>query len=371
VQVPDVERLHALRAGAAARLTQRVADGDAPLAELRELQERLRLVDAALAEGVAPRTRRWQVVLWPVLVVATLASLAAAIPVPSVPFALELQARAVSLQLDAAGELGSQPIDGELRVEGFTRLESPAAALARLAAESSPDRIAVSAPHLSLRRVVYPPASVLHVEAGPQVHLSLHAARSPVVVEIEFAGATSWHFGDAASRRSNKHPHAEWVRLIAGDAAAPARRPPPLDLWLARAEGRSYAWSGLRPVALQFVERRAAADAEAVVASSLEQARITLPATGAEVRLAGGDRLEIAGLELERFELVAGDSVGVKLSGSARTMTTRTGDFERSLKPSLLEYVARHHTIGLFWSAALLLWGILGWLRKQLDAGKP
>ena len=90
-----------------------------------------------------------------------------------------------------------------------------------------------------------------------------------------------------------------------------------------------------------------------------------MPATGDEVRLGNGDRLEIAGLELERFELVAGESVGVRMAGSARVLSTRTGEFERSLKPSLLEFVARHHTIGLFWSAALMLWGVLAWLRRQ------
>ena len=365
----DVTPLRAVRSAVANQLAQRAAQADAPLGELRELQERLHLLDAALAESEQAPKRHWQVPLVLALVVATLVSLAAAIPVRRVPFTLDLQARAVSLQFDDKGELSSQAVDSELRVGGFTRLESPATALAKAAAQSSPDHIALNAPQLSLRRVVYLAGSVLIVEAGPQVHLSLQASRSPVVAELEFTGPTTWHFGDTQSRQSNNYAHLEWTRLIGGDSAAPNRRPPPLDLWLERPAGRNYTWKGLHPVALEFIERSAAT--QAVVTSSLEQASITLPATGAEVRLADGDRLELTGLELERFELVVGDRVGLKLSGSARTLATRTGDFERSLKPSLLEFVARNHTIGLFWSAAVMLWGVVAWLRKQFDAEKP
>ena len=240
--------------------------------------------------------------------------------------------------------------------------------MAKAAAQSSPDRIALNAPHLSLRRLGYPSGSVLIVEAGPQVHLSLQAPRSPVVAELEFTGSTTWHFGDTQSRQSIDYAHLEWTRLIGGDIAAPNQRPPPLDLWLDRSTGRDYTWKSLRPVSLEFIERSDAA--QTVVTSSLEQASITLPATGAEIRLAGGDRLELAGLELERFELMVGDRVGLKLSGSARVLTTRTGDFERSLKPSLLEFVARNHLIGLFWSAAVMLWGVVAWFHKQFDADK-
>ena len=365
----DVTPLRALRIAAASQLAQRAAQADAPLGELRELQERLHLLDAALAESAPAPKRHWQVPLVSALVVATLVSLAAAIPVRRVPFTLDLQARAVSLQFDDKGELASQSVDSELRVDGFTRLESPATSLAKAAAQSSPDRIALNAPHLSLRRVGYPSGSVLIVEAGPQVRLSLQAPRSPVVAELEFTGPTTWHFGDTPTRQSDNYTHLEWARLIGGDTAAPNLRPPPLDLWLDRPAGRDYTWKGLRPVTLEFIERSAAA--QAVVTSSLEQASITLPATGAQVQLAGGDRLELAGLELERFELVVGDRVGIKLSGSARTLTTRTSDFERSLKPSLLEFVARNHTVGLFWSAAVMLWGVVAWLHKQLDADKP
>lgn len=73
----------------------------------------------------------------------------------------------------------------------------------------------------------------------------------------------------------------------------------------------------------------------------------------------------MSGLVLERFDMTAGDSVVIKLAGTARVLATRTGDFERSLKPSMLEFIARHHTVGLLWSSALMLWGAIAWLRNQ------
>lgn len=357
------ESLRTLRAEVAARLVQRAADGDAPLAELRELEQRLNLIDAALA---ASKSRRgpWSP-LWPLLVVAALVSLAASVPVRSVPFSIEADARALSLRLDAAGELGPQAIDGGLRVEGFTRVETPDVELAATVAATRPDRLALSAPTLNLRRVAWPAGSQLVVEGGETLHLSLHAPTAPVVVAIEFAGDSRWQLGDEA-HLNRRHEQLEWMQLVAGDAATPARRPPPVDVWLGRDASRSVTFAGLRPAALQFVERRSAS--EGVLASSLEQARIVLPATGGEVKLASGDRLELAGIEVERFELVAGATLKIKLSGSARGLATRSGDFERSLKPSLLEYAARHHTLGLAWSAAALLWGIVGWMRRQFGA---
>ncbi|MDM0118005.1 hypothetical protein QTI66_38640 [Variovorax sp. J22R133] len=367
----DTAALASVRAEVARRLAERAADPVATLPELRELHERLRLIDAGLsARPALPPHRRWPPGLWAALAVAAIVSVAAAVPVRSVPFSLEVQAHTVSLQFDMAAEIESQPVDTELRIEGQTQLVSPVATLAKDAAESGANLLVLRAPHLTLRRVTHPAGSFLIVRAGPQVQLTFDAPRPALGVEVEFSGVTSWRVGDAVESAPVAFEHAEWVRASAGDAAQPNRRPPPLDLWLGRIAGKTYAWSDLRPGALQFVERRAgdSGGGDAVVASSLEQAHLTLPATGNDVKLGAGDHLEIGGLVLERFELTAGDSVGIKLSGTARTLATRTGDFERSLKPSFLEFVARHHTVSLFWSAALLLWGAITWVRKQFDS---
>lgn len=366
---PPQMPLEAARAEAARRLTERAADPAAPLMELRDLSERLRLIDAGLAarQAAPPPQRRMPSALWPALAVGMLVSLAAAVPVRTVPFTLELRAQATTLLFDTPGELGAQTIDGELRIEGHTRLESPAPAISRQAAAAGGDGIVLRASQLTLRRVVYPAGTTVVVSAGRHLQLGVDAPTPPLVAEVEFAGRTAWRIGDADATPPVDLTNAEWLRASAGEPAQPARRPPPLELWLGRADGRAFAWNGLGPTALQFVARRTGGPASGmpIVASSIEQALIKLPATNAEVKLGAGDRLEMSGLVLERFDMTAGDSVVIKLAGTARVLATRTGDFERSLKPSMLEFIARHHTVGLLWSSALMLWGAIAWLRNQ------
>jgi hypothetical protein len=98
--------------------------------------------------------------------------------------------------------------------------------------------------------------------------------------------------------------------------------------------------------------------------SSLRQGVLRLPATGRELHLLAGSGIELDGLRLEQAELSLGDRVTLKLSGSARRLVVDNGGFEQSMKPSLLDYAAHNHTLGLLWSAAGLLWGISTWLRR-------
>ena len=118
-------------------------------------------------------------------------------------------------------------------------------------------------------------------------------------------------------------------------------------------------------MALRFAERREGAGGVAAVASSIEGGTLTLPATGDTVKLVGGDWLEIDGLTVERCEVSAGPLLTLRLNGSAGTLRLRVGEFERSLKPSWLEYAARHHLLKLMWGSAAVLWGALAWMRKQ------
>lgn len=368
---PRHAALQRTRADVARGLAERAAEPGAPLDELRALQERLQLVDAALAaEPTAPAPRRWPPALWPALAVAVLLSVGAAVPVRSVPFTLQAKAHAVALQLDAAGDLGPQPVEGELRIEGQTLLASPAPALRQDVERLGSSPLWLHAPQLLLRGVRHPAASTLTVRAGAPVQLTLDAPRPVLRADIEFSGAARWRVGEAGAATSASFAQAEWLQASAGDAAHPTQRPAPLDLWLGLAPDKSLSWTTLRPSALQFVERRASASGEGVVASSLEQAQLVLPVTASELKLGPGDRIELAGLELESFALSAGESITVQLSGTARVLRTRTGDFERSLKPSLLEFIARHHALGMFWSTALFLWGAIAWVRKQFD-GTP
>ena len=66
-----------------------------------------------------------------------------------------------------------------------------------------------------------------------------------------------------------------------------------------------------------------------------------------------------------------GPVLRLKMSGSARRLSTRSGGFERSLKPSLLEHAARHQRVELFWSAGLILWGLMRGLQRLAAGTEP
>ena len=364
-------RLRELRDEAAAHLAMRLVDGDAPLAELRELQERSKMLDAALVNQHASDEHRLGRAFWPVLLVAAVLLIVAIMPVRSVPLSLELETSAVTLRLPDGSVLESQSIDGELRIEGFTSLESPDSTLAAAAAHENADRIAISAAETRLRSLSIPAGAQLTIQGrGDATTLQVESPRSPVIAEVEVRGNTIVRLADGAPAPDRAFPRGEWLRLIAGDVAYPERVPPPVVLSWSRRSGSAPSFSGLRPSMLRFVERRLGAGAVATVGSSIGGGTLTLPATNEKVHISAGDWLEIDGLTVERCEVIAGAPVRLKLSGSARTLRLRVGEFERSLKPSLLEYVSRHHLITLLWGSAAVLWGALAWIRKRF-AGTP
>ena len=365
------DALRQQRAALSAQLANRMATGDTPLAELHELRDRVALLDGVLADQADKAARgphRWAQLLWPMLAVAGVLSVAASVAVPVVPLSLDLQSSTLTLVLAEATSLAPVVVAGELRVEGFSTLESADADLVRAASAESADRVVVHADELRLRSLQLPAGTRLTLRArAGATDLQIESERPPVVAEIELRGSASLRLNDADQALARRFEHGEWLRLTSGDSARPTLRPPPMLLALARPGEALLRWTDLQPQTLQFAERRASAGAVAAVGSSIEAGRLTLPATGETVQLSAGDWLEVDGLVVERCELVAGATLALKLSGSARRLALRTGEFSRSLKPSWLEYAARHHLAKLLWGSAAVLWGALAWIRQQLS----
>jgi hypothetical protein len=337
----------------AARLAQGLVD-EAPLTELQALQSRLQLIESLVA-GRAGRGRALKRHGIAFVVVAAIVTLAAWTPIPRVPFSIELEADSAQLLMPDSGGLEGQAVGAEFRAEGFTTLESADAGLMRRAKADGSSPIALRAERLNLKRILYAAGTSLGFEGGaPAVFLSLEGAAH--TVEFELGGKVATSFGGAPSENSS-YPVAEWIKLR-GEAGS-------TELWLARGSGGLYRWRGLRPAMVRLVERQAGADAQVRLQSALHHATLRLPATEREVQLASGSSLELDGLAIEQSELVLGDAVALKLSGSARHIGVQTGGFAQSLEPSWLDYAAHNHGLGLLWSAAGLLWGISTWLRKQ------
>jgi hypothetical protein len=336
------------------RLVERLAE-QAPLNELQDLRARLQLLDEAIA-AATPRPPAWRPHLTALAVVAVLVSLAALWPMPRTSFALTLEADSAQLEMPAAGTLEGDVVDHELRAEGFAKLESADASLVRRAAEDGADQLALQAERLRLRRVRYPAGAQLGFEGGEGT-VRLAIDRGPSALEVEFGGDVAASLG-GAPRESRHVDVAEWVRLASDKA--------PTELWLARSPDSSFVWRGLQPRSLRFVERQAGADDQAQIVSSLQGGRLRLPATDRDVDLPAGSGLELDGLKFEQVEIALGTRVSLKASGSAQRIEVASAGVRRSLSPSLLEYAAHNHTLGLLWSAAGLLWGIATWLRNAL-----
>lgn len=355
---PERSALQAQREALAARLSQGLRE-EAPLPALQELQTRLQLVDArlgtlgALGDGRGRALKRHGIAL---LIVAALVSLAAWVRVPRVPFTLELEAGAAQLMLPQAGALAGQTIGGEVHAEGFTAVESADAALMKRGRNDGASPLALRAERLQLGRLSFAAGTELSVEAGsPAVRLGLEGA--PHAVELTLGGQVSSSWGGAPAEPGS-YAVAEWLKLAAGKGAT--------ALWLQRVGDATYRWRGLQPASLRLVERQTSADGQVRLASSLRRGVLHLPATERDLQLAAGNGLVLDGLQVDQCEIVVGDAVVLKLSGSARHIGVQTGDFEQALEPSWLDYAAHNHRLGLLWSAGGLLWGISTWLRKLL-----
>ena len=368
---PD-QGLRAQRSALADALAQRLTTGDAPLPELRELQERLKLLDGALLEQRTRAQQRWGALLWPFGLVGLALLLAASVPVPSVPLSLSIQASAVQLEgLGQATRLGPLAASAGLRIEGFGSLDSGDGQLELAKRQQQANSLAVLTGEARLRSLQLPADAKLEIEArSDATALLVESKQIPVVAELELRGASSLLLGDAGQTLKRDYGPAEWLRLSTGPASRPGHALPSLELTLPRPGAPALRLTGLRTATrLRLVERREADVGSQAQASSLLGGTLTLPATGQTIRLAVGDGLEFDELRLERLEIIAGKPLQIELVGSARGLRQRVGEFERSLKPSWLEYLARHQLAGLLWASAGVLWGALAWLRRLWAAG--
>jgi hypothetical protein len=331
---------------------------DAPLAETQALHSRLQLIDGVLASAQPPRRPVWRRQALALAVVGAVASAAALVPMPRAQFALEVETGAVQWSVAEAGQLAGQALAGELRAEGFEQIEAADVTLQQRARDDGAAAFVLRAERLALRSLAHEAGARFDLQsAAPALRLAVDGAAHSVL--LEFGGAVQSSFG-GAPRESAQVAVAEWLRLRS--------RASPTELTFARAPGQSLRWRGVRAASLRFVERVQEGEGPVRLESALRRATLTLPATERDLKLAAGSALDLDGLVLERCELVVGDTIVLTASGSARRIATRTGGFERSLSPSVLEYLSHNHGLGLFWSAAGLLWGLSAGLRKHFGA---
>lgn len=122
--------------------------------------------------------------------------------------------------------------------------------------------------------------------------------------------------------------------------------------------------TGLVASSLRFVERRSSGTLTSPFGGSLIGGRVSVLETSDEHRIAEADLLSLDELAVDELRIVADSDMRLRLFGRAGHVRLRTGGVERSLKPSVLELLAKNHRVALLWGAAVLSWGMLWTARR-------
>src|SRR5450432_2808850 len=123
-------RLRERREAAATELATGLADGNVPTADLRDLAERIRLLDAAIA-GLEGHGYGWLRTLaaWG-LIVATIVTAGALIPMRSVSFSVSAVSGPLNVTTARAGSFTGLASSGRVRIDGCGSLMTTDDALA-------------------------------------------------------------------------------------------------------------------------------------------------------------------------------------------------------------------------------------------------
>jgi hypothetical protein len=353
-------------------LLQSLESEAAPASEPpKQLREKLDLIDYALGELKSGWTARVLPVVIAAAVIGVLVSGLSLWPIRSVGFTLELKTTAISILTAADGVVEDLVLKPPLRVVGFDHIGSPL-----LTSQAEQPRAAViRTDRARLTSAAVPAGASLDLETHTDaLAMTVQGPRGEFVDEFEISGASavlpgaSVGAGRAPLMAGNfATPETVIFRTAAGETL-PKGQPASLTVYASGAVGRSEI-SGIAPNSLRFLQRRAGLAAQSPFVSSIVSGEVRVVATGARYELGPEDVLEIDGVKAERLEIGIADQLTIRAAGSARALHLRTGSFERSLAPSVLEFAASNHRLALIWSGAVFLWGLL-WSSGRLLTGR-
>jgi hypothetical protein len=332
-----------------------------PLQPPKQLREEVDLIDYALGELRSGWTARAMPVVVAAAVIGVLVSGLSLWPIRSVAFTLELKASAISLVTAADGVVQDLVLKPPLRLVGFDHIESPL-----LTSQAWQPRAAVIRTDRAwLTSATVPAGASLDLEVqADSLALTVQGSRGQLVDELEISGASAILPGTSVGEAraplitgSFTTPETVIFRTAAGDAQSKGQ-PVSLTLYSSGVAGQSGV-TGIAPQSLRFLQRRVGLRAQNPFVSSIVSGELRVVATGAHYVLGPEDVLEIDGTKAERLEIAITDQLTVHASGTARGLHLRTGSFDRSLAPSVLEFAASNHRLALIWSGVVFLWGLL------------
>jgi hypothetical protein len=342
-----------------------------PSPQPKQLKEEVDLIDYTLGELRSGWAWRAMPVVIAAAVIGALVSILSLWPIRSVDFTLELKASAVSLVAAAGGVVQDLLLKPPLRFVGFDHVESPL-----LTGLSGQPRAAVIRTERAwLTSATVPAGASLDLEVhADELTMSVQGLRGALVDELEISGASAVLPGTSVDGAHTPliagtftTPETVIFRTDAGDAP-PKGQPVSLTVYSSGATGQSEI-TGIAPKSLRFLQRRPGLAAQNPFVSSILSGELRVVATGVRYELGPEDVLEIEGTRAERLEIAVAEQLTVRGAGTARSLHLRTGSFDRSLAPSVLEYAASNHRLTLIWSGAVFLWGLL-WSAGRVLGGR-
>jgi hypothetical protein len=218
--------------------------------------------------------------------------------------------------------------------------------------------------HITLQSFQIDSGALLHLATDAD-QLSMFVSRKPLSGRVTISGKGVMTFGkrsgDLPTRREYNIAIAETLDFsVANATETPARvtvhhagkwslgRVPLAGVGFAVEEGRGIAESafisGLKSGSIQFN------DTSWPRMDLFEHERFSIRDTSA------------AAVEIRSSE----PNLRVNLTGTVKNVTKGTAEANRELAPSYLEYMYNKKSLGLFWAAIALAWGVLWGIRKTI-----
>ena len=359
-----------LRRDAVDDLATKLLDPTTANDELKRAQERIGFFDAALSAQSVKLPRKLKVAVLCLAISSAVLLGLALTPVGHAPFVLTAESLTISAVTREPTMLTLVALRGEVTVEGADEISG-----ARIEANTdSASKGATGrfvADKVFLREVQIPAHAVVDLDATPNAaSLSITTLSGSIAGTVDLVTPTFIGVGRRA--QGSRDPDAvsladrELLRFRSSPDAAPSG-PATVRITSNRLEGWPIV-NEVWPQSLRFLQRRSSTDSAPKYVSSLLKGTVVLPWTGATVQIERGDVLEIDDIDVGRFEMKVDDLVQVQVNGSAKRIGLRTGAAEKSLKPSLLEFLTRNHGVAMLWSSAVFIWGLLWSSFKLLDA---
>jgi hypothetical protein len=339
--------------------------------ESTDLAERIRRIEAhATLLAALPAPRRWE---WlPALCVGgasvVLVGLLWTVPVPKSRIVLTIRSDAVKLGLVEPWSSPGRfhlPLDGgSVSLEALSAVEAPGL-FPRLASADRGAWLRVEGGTVALQAFHLDGQGSLEVEGLEPDRVRLSARRARVKGVLTLGGGARVEAGAADGRAvvdrrlDVEIPEAIDFQSSGVGAVAAQITLGPRAPWVLQ---------NLRVRDLSFSREWSPAPGEVVFRSGIKEGTLALHDVAESLTLRDGDQLSLSGVEgrVAELRVEPGRAPAVIFEGTARRVWTGSEGFSRDLAPSWLKYLYHQKPLEFFWSAVVLVWGMLWGVRKTL-----